>query len=186
LGKRFGFLPVMKHPYLTLPNCITSLRILGTGALLLIEPLSAAFFVIYTLTGVTDVLDGYVARKTGCVTPFGAKLDSISDLLFYAVMLLRIFPVMWVRLPVEIWFAVGLILLIRVISYTVAASKTGEFASLHTYMNKFTGFAVFCVPYVILQPFAVPVCCTVCLIAALASAEELMIHLGEDNQKVIK
>lgn len=176
----------MKHPYLTLPNCITSLRIIGTLVLLLIEPLSAAFFVIYSLTGVTDVLDGYVARKTGCVTSFGAKLDSIADLLFYAVMLIRIFPVMWVRLPVEIWFAVGLILVIRIISYSVAASKTGEFASLHTYMNKFTGFAVFCVPYVILQPFAVPVCCVVCLIGALASAEELMIHLRGGKRKAMK
>jgi len=176
----------MKHPYLTLPNCITSLRIVGTLVLLLIEPLSTAFFLIYSLTGVTDVLDGFVARKTGCVTSFGAKLDSIADLLFYAVMLLRIFPVMWVRLPVEIWFAVALIVIIRVISYSVAAFKTGQFASLHTYMNKFTGFAVFCVPYVILQPIAVPVCSTVCLIAALAAMEELMIHLRESNRRVIK
>lgn len=169
----------MKNPYLTLPNFITSLRIVGTLALLPIEPLSKLFFVVYTLTGITDVLDGFVARLTGSCSAFGAKLDSISDLLFYGVMLIRIFPVMWVRLPAEIWFAVGCIMVIRVISYTVAAKKTGEFASLHTYMNKFTGFAVFCVPYVILQPFAVPVCSAVCLIAALASGEELMIHLKE-------
>lgn len=171
----------MKHPYLTLPNCITVLRIVGTLTLLLIEPLSVAFFWVYALTGITDVLDGFIARLTGSVTEFGAKLDSTADLLFYGVMLVRIFPVMWVRLPGEIWFAVGLILLIRVISYSVAASKTGQFASLHTYMNKFTGFAVFCVPFVILQPFAVPVCSSVCLIAALASAEELMIHLREEK-----
>ena len=150
---------------------------MGTLALLLIEPLSAAFFVVYMLTGITDVLDGFAARVTGCVTDFGAKLDSVADLLFYAVMLMRIFPVMWERLPLEIWFAVGMILVMRIISYSVAAIKTGQFASLHTYMNKFTGFAVFCVPFVILQPFAVPVCSTVCLIAALAAAEELMIHL---------
>lgn len=177
---------VMKHPYLTLPNCITALRIVGTLALLIIEPMSAAFFAIYILTGITDVLDGFLARLTGSVTAFGAKLDSAADLLFYGVMLVRIFPVMWVRLPVEIWFAVGAILVIRVISYSVAASKTGQFASLHTNMNKFTGFAVFCVPFVILQPFAVPVCSSVCLIAALASAEELMIHLREKTIKTTK
>lgn len=173
----------MKNPYLTLPNFITNLRIVGTLALLWIEPLSARFFLVYSLTGITDVLDGFVARLTGSSSRFGAKLDSVADLLFYGVMLIRIFPVMWARLPGEIWFAVGIILVIRIISYAVAAKKTGEFASLHTYMNKFSGFAVFCVPYVILQPFAVPVCSTVCLIAALASAEELLIHLRERSMR---
>ena len=173
----------MKHPYLNLPNCITGLRIVGTLLLLVIEPLSGLFFVVYSLTGVTDVLDGFVARKTGCVTEFGSKLDSASDLLFYGVMLIRIFPVMWERLPVEIWFAVGLTVLIRIISYSVAASNTGEFASLHTHMNKLSGFAVFCVPYVILGSYAVPVCSAVCMITALATAEELMIHLREKTSK---
>lgn len=171
----------MKHPYLTLPNFITSLRIIGTLTLLVIEPLSALFFAVYTMTGITDVLDGFVARLTGCVSDFGAKLDSIADLMFYGVMLIRIFPVMWVCLPSEIWAAVALILVIRVFSYGIAAKKTGEMASLHTYMNKLSGLSVFCVPYVILQPYAVPVCCVVCVITALASAEELMIHLKSSN-----
>ena len=171
----------MKYPYLTLPNFITSLRIVGTLALLIIEPMSGTFFVVYTLTGITDVLDGFIARLTGSVSDFGSKLDSIADLMFYGVMLIRIFPVMWVRLPSEIWAAVALILAIRVFSYGIAAKKTGEMASLHTYMNKISGLSVFCVPYVILQPYAVPVCCVVCLIAALASAEELMIHLKKTN-----
>jgi len=171
----------MKHPYLTLPNFITSLRIIGTLTLLVIEPLSALFFAVYTMTGVTDVLDGFVARLTGCVSDFGAKLDSIADLMFYGVMLIRIFPVMWARLPSEIWAAVALILVIRMFSYGIAAKKTGEMASLHTYMNKLSGLSVFCVPYVILQPYAVPVCCVVCVITALASAEELMIHLKSSN-----
>ena len=167
--------------YWTLPNFITSLRIVGTLALLALEPMSAPFFLVYTLTGVTDALDGFIARATGCVTHFGAKLDSIADLLFYGVMLIRIFPVMWVRLPSEIWCAAGLVLVIRLFSYGIAACKTGELASLHTYMNKFTGFAVFCVPYVILQSYAVPACSVVCLIAVLASGEELMIHLRNSN-----
>ena len=171
----------MNSAYLTLPNFITSLRILGTLTLLGIEPMSASFFPVYTLTGITDVLDGFIARLTGCVSDFGAKLDSVADLMFYGVMLIRVFPVMWERLPGEIWIAVALIMAVRVCSYGIAAKKTGELASLHTYMNKLSGLSVFCVPYVILQPFAVPACSVVCLITALASAEELMIHLRENN-----
>lgn len=171
----------MKRNHLTLPNFVTSLRIVGTLALLLIEPMTAPFFAVYTLTGITDVLDGFLARLTGCVSDFGAKLDSIADLLFFGVMLVRVFPVMWARLPSGIWGAVVLIVGIRAISVGVAAKKTGEFAALHTYMNKFTGLAVFCVPYVLLQPFAVSACGAVCLIAVLASAEELLIHLRKSN-----
>ena len=84
-------------------NAITLLRISGTAVLLFLRPFSPAFFVVYTLTGVTDVLDGFVARKTGTASDFGAKLDSAADLLFYGVMLLKIFPVLSVillhRLP---------------------------------------------------------------------------------------
>ena len=79
-------------------NAITLLRISGTAVLLFLRPFSPAFFVVYTLTGVTDVLDGFVARKTGTASDFGAKLDSAADLLFYGVMLLKIFPVLSVIL----------------------------------------------------------------------------------------
>ena len=65
----------MNSAYLTLPNFITSLRILGTLTLLGLEPMSASFFLVYTITGVTDVLDGFIARLTGCVSDFGAQLD---------------------------------------------------------------------------------------------------------------
>ena len=42
---------------------------------------------IYTFAGLTDVLDGWLARKTGRASEFGARLDSVADLLFYSVLL---------------------------------------------------------------------------------------------------
>ena len=58
-----------------------------------------------------------------------------------------------------------------------------RFAALHTYMNKLTGAAVFVLPYFLRLPFAPAYCWAVCGIAALASTEELLIHLrgGEYN-----
>lgn len=46
-----------------IPNSITMLRIFGTMFLLLLQPFSVAFFVIYTITGVTDMLDGCVCSS---------------------------------------------------------------------------------------------------------------------------
>lgn len=160
-----------------LPNIISCLRIAGTVWLLFMEPLSKLFLVIYALTGISDILDGAIARKYGTTSELGAKLDSIADLLFYTLILIRIMPVMWVTLPKKIWFLVGAVLVVRGFSYLTAALKYHRFSSMHTYMNKFTGFMVFGVPFAIVSPIAIPYCWCVCAVAMLASLEELIIHL---------
>ena len=71
-------------------NTITALRIAGTVGLVFLTPFSTAFFAVYALTGVTDVLDGWVARRTHTATAGGAMLDSVADLFFYSVMLLKL------------------------------------------------------------------------------------------------
>lgn len=160
-----------------LPNILSYARIAGTVWLLVMEPLTPLFLVIYTLTGITDVLDGAIARRYGTTSEKGARLDSIADLLFYTLILIRIFPVMWVTLPKKIWVMVGTILVIRFVSYGTAAKKYHRFASLHTYMNKVTGFMVFMVPYAIVSPIAVPYCWCVCVIAMIGTIEELILHI---------
>ncbi len=166
----------MRKPLVS-ANIITLLRISGTAVLLFLRPFSPAFFVVYTLTGVTDVLDGFVARKTGTASDFGAKLDSVADLIFYGVMLLKIFPVLWDTLPKKIWWGVALVLFLRVCSYTTAAIRYHRFASLHTYLNKLTGASIFCVPYFLPASFGVVYCFGVCVVALLAVIEELTLHL---------
>ena len=67
-----------------------------TALFLLFLPLgSVRFLAVYTLAGLTDALDGWLARKTGTASPFGARLDSIADLLFYGILILWLFPVLW-------------------------------------------------------------------------------------------
>lgn len=161
---------------MTIPNIITSFRLIGTIGLLFIRPFSAAFYVVYSLCGLSDILDGWIARVTKKTTEFGAKLDSVADLLFYTVMLLRIFPVLWEQLPATIWYIVAGILAVRILAYLVAAVKYHCFASQHTYMNKLTGAAVFSVPYFLSHTGDVVACFVVCAIAGLASVEELLIH----------
>ncbi len=158
-------------------NHITALRIIGTVSLLFISIKTSVFYIIYAVTGFTDILDGYVARKTNTVSNFGAKLDSVSDLLFYSVMFIKFFPLLLRSLPKFIWIIASLAVFIRLLSYLAAALKFKRFSSMHTYLNKITGFCVFLIPFAMLFKFKVYYFVFASLMGLAASAEELIIHL---------
>lgn len=60
------------------PNFITFLRIIGALWLCFIRPFTTAFYVVYTICGISDMLDGWVARMTGSAGEFGAKAGQHS------------------------------------------------------------------------------------------------------------
>lgn len=161
----------------TPPNICTFVRIIGTLCLLFPPPLSLPFFIIYAVCGISDVVDGTLARMTNTETALGAKLDSIADILFYGVMILRIFPTLLRILNLHVWILVAVAAFIRICSYTVGAIKFKKFVSIHTLMNKLTGLSIFIVPFVLRLPFARWYCVAVVIIALAASAEELLIHI---------
>ena len=174
-----------------IPNFITSLRILGTVCIIFLTPLEVPFFIAYTATGVTDVLDGLIARVTHSTSSFGARLDSVADLLFYTITLIKLLPILWARLPSYIWIIVAVILILRTTSYIISAIKFHRFASHHTILNKATGVMVFAIPYFLLTPpsFATAFCLAVCLIGFLSTSEDLYIHIStntyDENVKTV-
>ena len=163
--------------YLTIPNLLTVFRMLGTSALAFLPPLTVPFFALYLICSATDIADGVIARKTGAVSDFGARLDSVADILFYAVILLRLFPTLRGTLPVQVWWLAGAALAFRLCAYLAAACRYRRFAALHTYLNKCTGALLFALPLLLLTPAAVPISFAVCVMGVLASAEELCLHL---------
>lgn len=158
-------------------DTITVVRMAATVFLVFLPLGTTAFFAVYTLTGLTDVLDGWIARKTGTASQFGARLDSAADLIFYAVLLVRLVPFLCQTLPVLIWYMVAVILMVRLTSYAAAAIRYRCFAALHTWLNKLTGGAVFLLPYALATSAGVVYCGAVCILALAAAVEELTIHL---------
>ena len=63
-------------------NIITVSRIFLSLCLFVLSPSSVPFAVLYLLCGVTDVLDGFVARKLHTESEKGGMLDSTADLFF--------------------------------------------------------------------------------------------------------
>lgn len=162
-------------------DSVTSLRMIGSVCLLFPRLGSIGFYAVYTLTGLTDALDGWLARKTGTASDFGARLDSISDLLFYAIMLLRLFPALIGILPVQLWYVAFGVAMLRLAAYLTAAVKFHRFASLHTWLNKLTGCAVFLLPYVLMSSFTPVYCWITCMLGGVASVDELAIHLDSQT-----
>lgn len=169
--------PFIKH----LPNIITVFRLIGAIGMIFTKALSLWFFILYIFCGVSDLLDGCIARMTHNTTEFGAKIDSIADFSFNGIMLIKIFPTLWKRLPYGIWIAVASIIILRIISYSLFAVKHHAFASLHTYMNKLTGFAVFSIPFYIKLSCSTILAGIGCAIAGIATVEELIIHILTDK-----
>lgn len=160
-----------------IPNIITSIRILGAVLLLFVPAFEVAFFVIFTISGITDALDGFIARKFNATSELGSKLDSIADLLFYGIMVVKLFPVMIAKLPMHVWVMLGVVLALRLVIYGVAAIKYRKFASLHTYLTKLSSALVFFAPYFAPTPYFSLYCTVWCALGILAAAEELAIHL---------
>ncbi|MBR4762206.1 MAG: CDP-alcohol phosphatidyltransferase family protein [Clostridia bacterium] len=172
-----------------IPNIITSLRFAGTFIIIFLTPLEPLYFAVYTLTGVTDVLDGFLSRKMNAVSTFGARLDSVADLFFYSVSLIKLLPKLIAMLPQYIWIFVAAILAIRIASYIIAAVKFRRFASHHTWLNKATGVFVFAVPYFLVTGIGVYFCFAVCAVSLLSTLEDLYIHISsptyDDNVKTV-
>ena len=90
-------------------NAITIFRMAASIVLLFCPVFSPAFYVFYIMAGLSDMLDGFVARKTNTVSRFGAKLDTIADYMFVAICLIKLLPVL--SIPAWLYGWIGIIAL---------------------------------------------------------------------------
>lgn len=125
-------------------NIITGSRILGSAILLFIPVFSPAFYYLYLITGFTDIIDGFVARRMNAVSELGSKLDTVADFSFIAVCLIKLLPVLKIPVFLLVWTCViAVIKMINVITGFIVEKK---FMAVHSYLNKLTGAILFAFP----------------------------------------
>lgn len=90
------------------------------------------------------MIDGAVARKTGTVSDFGAKLDTAADFVLVVVCLIKLLPVLHVPVWLIIWIIV--IAVLKAINLISGYVMRKEIIVLHTKMNKVTGLLLFVLP----------------------------------------
>ncbi|MEK4511450.1 MULTISPECIES: CDP-alcohol phosphatidyltransferase family protein [Paenibacillus] len=168
----------------SIPNYLSFCRILFSLALFVVQPLSIVFYVIYIACGISDMLDGYIARKKGVASLFGAKLDSIADLIMLIVLFVILYPIVNLTNPIIIWIiAIGMT---RIVSMIVVLVKYKTFAILHTYGNKISGLSLFIFPLLLPYIDVSVLINIICIVASLSAIEELMIHLTSSKLQVNK
>lgn len=166
----------MRHAVIkNIPNFITCIRVLGAVYLLFIRPFGPAFFIVYGICGISDVLDGYAARKLKCATRLGQTLDSIADLFFFGIVLFILIKA--AVLPVWAVYCITGICLLRVLSLLAGFLKYRKPAFLHTFANKAAGTVLFFFPFLYLAFGGTASVLMACGAAAIAALEEFLINM---------
>lgn len=151
-------------------NLISGIRIALSAALLFCPPFSRMFFGLYLSAGLSDVLDGAVARWTNTVSDFGAALDTIADFVFVVVCMVRLLPAL--AIPLWLYGWIGLIVLIKFINMVSGYVMQKKLVALHTTMNKVTGFLLFVLPLTATFSALTVSAVVVCAVATFAAVQE--------------
>ena len=124
-----------------IPNLLSALRIALFLPLFLVDAMTVPFWVLYVIAGTTDMLDGFLARRWGIESKFGARVDSLADFVLVLVVGYKLFP--WLKLPATLWMMVGLIALVKIVNAISSYVVKQKIEFLHTKSNKLTGFLLF-------------------------------------------
>lgn len=151
-------------------HALTISRIALGITLLLTEAFSLPFFVIYGFAGLTDMLDGLVARKTDTESQLGAKLDSIADLVLTITCLAKVLPA--ISVPTWLWIWVAAIALTKVINVVSGLVIERCLVLPHTIANKVAGLVAFLVPFAIPMLGVTVPAIVACAVATFAAVQE--------------
>lgn len=158
-----------------LVNSITVLRILLSIVILFLRPFSILFSVIYVICGLSDIADGYLARKYEVTSSRGALLDTMADFTMFMVVAIKVLHLITIPAYIVIWILA--IAIVKVLSVIICYLKFHCFVILHTYGNKFTGLLLF---LMILLYTLIPhevLYCVISTAASWAAIEELIINI---------
>lgn len=174
----------MRHK-LTMANALSSLRIILSVALLAPPALSPTFLALYAAAGLTDMLDGFVARRTKTESELGARLDSAADLTLAVICLAKVLPA--VAVPAWLWSWVAAIAAVKVANVVSGLVVRRRLIMLHTTANKAAGLVAFLVPFAIPAFGVVAPSVPACVLATFAAVQEgHLIGTGQDIREVVR
>ncbi|MCR4761678.1 MAG: CDP-alcohol phosphatidyltransferase family protein, partial [Oscillospiraceae bacterium] len=142
-----------KNQIFTIPNFLSLFRIFLIPAMVYLYIVKQQYVLVtalYAVSGITDILDGFIARKSETVTDVGKVLDPVADKLTQGALmicLLHRYPLMWLLL-------IGFILweVIMSVLGLIAIRRAGTVISSQWYGKAATVTMFLCVALLILFP----------------------------------
>ena len=151
-------------------NYLSISRIIMSIILAISETFSFPFYIIYIYCGISDILDGFIARKSKNESKLGARLDSASDIIFVIVAIIKILPAL--NLSKGIIILTVIIALIKVTNLICAYICYKKLVLPHTIANKIIGFILFIAPFIIVNTNSIIFEIIICSIATFAAIQE--------------
>lgn len=165
---------------INIPNIISLLRILLCPFLYFFVGDKIIFNTLYIFICISDILDGYIARKKGIVSEFGAKLDSLADFIF-SIVLFMVFYIKYPLILKDILLYLLVISFIRIFNLVYSYTKFKKIVALHTALNKLTGLLLVLVfPFVDYSMSSIFIN-LILIISFIASLEETLILILSRN-----
>ena len=181
-----------KHKIITIPNILSLFRMLLIPVIMwlyIVKEDPVLTTVILVLSGITDIVDGIIARKCHMVSDFGKAFDPVADKLTQIAMLFCLVSrFKWMMLPLcvmvikEVTAGILGLLVIRKTGKVDGAVWHGKATTVSLYSMMIIHLIWYNIPGVI-SGILIGACTALALLSAfMYSRENVRILLGKKNE----
>ena len=181
-----------KHKIITIPNILSLFRLLLIPVIMwlyIVKKDPVLTTVILALSGITDIVDGIIARKCHMVSDFGKAFDPVADKLTQIAMLFCLVSrFKWMLLPLcvmvikEVTAGILGLLVIRKTGKVDGAVWHGKATTVSLYSMMIIHLIWYNIPGVI-SGILIGACTALALLSAfMYSRENVRILLGKKNE----
>lgn len=160
-------------------NVITASRIVCAVILFFFNDINGAFLAIYAYCGVSDLIDGPIARKTNKTSNVGALLDTIGDVATYVALAKILLAKHLVPSWAVIWYVAAAAGILS--GGLVAVVRFRRFFVVHSLFGKIMGFFAFMMPFAYYAKLLIPCFAAICASATVSAAETVFITVKADD-----
>ena len=122
-------------------NIVTVSRIIFSVLLLFTAPFLVYFYIFYLICGISDMIDGSIARYFHTESETGSKLDLLADFVFFALVSVKLVREIKISSIFMVWS--GLFFAVRLICIGINCKKDKNEFAAHSFLDKLTGFLLF-------------------------------------------
>ncbi|MBQ7688665.1 MAG: CDP-alcohol phosphatidyltransferase family protein [Clostridia bacterium] len=154
-------------------NLITISRIVCAVILFFFQDVNGAFLAIYAYCGISDLIDGPIARKTNKTSNLGALLDTVGDVATYVALAKILLSKHLVPAWAVIWYvsaAAGILS-----AGLVALARFHRFFVVHSLFGKVMGLFAFLMPFALYVNLLIPCFAAICASATVSAVETVFI-----------